>query len=408
MYVSFHTRFGRQVLASIAYALLLASTAHGADTWQLSGLNGRSVFAVARDTGGVLYAGSFSSVYISLDTGASWIELPPPPPGTADAFGLAVNPITNHLFVSVEPGLFRSEDAGSSWIPLDAAVGGTYHVVARDDGLLMASGAGGTHLSTDNGSTWELAHGEISGTTLGDGLGLLPSGEFLELSHQSLYRSSGQGHVWTDVGTVRDSGAFIASFAIDRTFGVVYRADYRVIDTFFRIGYMLYRSFDQGDVWERVDSGRYTIPDPLFCDSRGVVWMTRGDELGRIDLYSSADSGATWGSGSDGMPPGASVITFLEFTPGILFAGTADSGLFRLDFAVVPCCAVPGDATADDVVTAADAIALVNHVFKGGSKPSCPAEGDPNDDGKINAVDIIVVVNYVLKSGSPPVCGSAK
>lgn len=389
----------------VGLLLLCGSTAQ-ADTWESSGLAGQSVFALTRDTAGTLYAGTFGLLYASLDTGQTWAERPALPPGSADVFGLAVNPVTNHLFAVTEPGVFRSDDGGLSWEFLHEDLVGGYHIAVRGDGRLAVTGSSGTYQSTDNGSTWELVHAVSAGTTIGDGLGLLPSGAFVALNHDGLFRSSGEGQIWSEISTVRDSGAMVSSFAIDRVHNILYRADHRVIDSLFRVGYVIYRSFNHGDSWQRVDSGKYSIPDPLFVDSRGVVWTYRLVGLGLPDLLQSADSGATWTSASDGMPGEAGALCFLQFSQGLLFAGTVDHGLYRLAFSGGQCCVLAGDANNDSKVNASDVITLVNFVFKAGPGLVCAAQGDANGDAKLTSADIILAVNFIFKSGTPLGCGS--
>ncbi len=63
-----------------------------------------------------------------------------------------------------------------------------------------------------------------------------------------------------------------------------------------------------------------------------------------------------------------------------------------------------GDTNGDRVITSADVIVLVNHVFKGGP-PSTPVEaGDVDCSGVTTSSDIIVLVNYIFKSGLQPDC----
>ena len=64
-----------------------------------------------------------------------------------------------------------------------------------------------------------------------------------------------------------------------------------------------------------------------------------------------------------------------------------------------------GDPNDDGIVTSADIIYMVNHVFKGGPGP-IPDEsaGDVNCDGIVTSSDIIFMVNYIFKSGPPAAC----
>jgi hypothetical protein len=69
------------------------------------------------------------------------------------------------------------------------------------------------------------------------------------------------------------------------------------------------------------------------------------------------------------------------------------------------CCPIekPGDVNVSHSVTSADAIFLVNYVFKSGLAPSpCHANGDVNCDGVVTSADIIYLVNYIFKLGVPP------
>jgi hypothetical protein len=62
-----------------------------------------------------------------------------------------------------------------------------------------------------------------------------------------------------------------------------------------------------------------------------------------------------------------------------------------------------GDVDTSGAITAADIIACVNYVFKGGAVPKpCEAAGDVNCDGAVTASDIIYLVNHVFKGGAVP------
>jgi uncharacterized Ntn-hydrolase superfamily protein len=59
-----------------------------------------------------------------------------------------------------------------------------------------------------------------------------------------------------------------------------------------------------------------------------------------------------------------------------------------------------GDTNEDGVVTAADIIYLVNHVFKGGPAPLPVSQaGDVDRSGALTSADVIYTVNFVFKSG---------
>jgi len=62
-----------------------------------------------------------------------------------------------------------------------------------------------------------------------------------------------------------------------------------------------------------------------------------------------------------------------------------------------------GNANGDGAVNLADAVYVINYVFKGGPAPDPLCIGDANGDEAVNLADAVYVVNYVFKSGPSPV-----
>ena len=65
---------------------------------------------------------------------------------------------------------------------------------------------------------------------------------------------------------------------------------------------------------------------------------------------------------------------------------------------------VCGDANSDSNINVADAVFLINFVFKGGLAPSPLEAGDANGDGQTNVADAVYLINYVFKGGPGPRC----
>jgi len=63
-----------------------------------------------------------------------------------------------------------------------------------------------------------------------------------------------------------------------------------------------------------------------------------------------------------------------------------------------------GDANRDENTDVADAVFLINHVFKGGFAPDPNEAGDANGDGSVNVADAVYLINYVFKGGPEPCC----
>jgi YVTN family beta-propeller protein len=66
----------------------------------------------------------------------------------------------------------------------------------------------------------------------------------------------------------------------------------------------------------------------------------------------------------------------------------------------------PGDANGDWAVNVADAVYLVNYIFKSGPAPAQPAwRANTNDDMAIDVGDAVYLINYVFRGGPPPKFG---
>lgn len=61
-----------------------------------------------------------------------------------------------------------------------------------------------------------------------------------------------------------------------------------------------------------------------------------------------------------------------------------------------------GDANGDNDTNIADAVFLVNYVFREGPPPQPVEAGDANEDGLANLGDAVYVINYVFKDGPAP------
>jgi hypothetical protein len=64
-----------------------------------------------------------------------------------------------------------------------------------------------------------------------------------------------------------------------------------------------------------------------------------------------------------------------------------------------------GDANFDGSINVADAVYIINFVFKSGDTPiPVLLAGDANCDGEVNVGDAVYVINYVFKGGPEPSC----
>ncbi len=65
---------------------------------------------------------------------------------------------------------------------------------------------------------------------------------------------------------------------------------------------------------------------------------------------------------------------------------------------------VVGDANGDFSIDIADAVEVINYIFKGGPAPEPLEAADANCDARVNIGDAVFVITYIFRSGPPPGC----
>jgi hypothetical protein len=63
-----------------------------------------------------------------------------------------------------------------------------------------------------------------------------------------------------------------------------------------------------------------------------------------------------------------------------------------------------GDVNHDNIINVADAVFLINYVFKAGQAPDPVDCGDANCDGSTNVGDIVYIISFVFAGGPAPIC----
>jgi hypothetical protein len=78
-----------------------------------------------------------------------------------------------------------------------------------------------------------------------------------------------------------------------------------------------------------------------------------------------------------------------------------------LDWLKTPSHYVPGDATGDQNVDAADVVYLISYLYRNGPAPDPPEAGDANGNCVIEAGDVVYLIGYLFRGGPPPQPGCA-
>ncbi len=298
----YHARMSRVfALASLAVSPALAEW-----TQVLTRENTHSAkifdFAVL---GGMVFGGFEFGVYGTSDQGGHWTHLNAGMDSAAAVFSFATDGPTLYAG-TVGAGVFRSGDLGASWT--SAGLLGEYvSALAANDGMLYAGTCcSGLWISADGGAHWKAAGiGSRSVSPIHAEGGTVFAG-----FSDGLYRSFDHGGTWERLqfgpGTEDSSaGSFIASK------GILYAGT----------GGGLYRSLDTGDTWTRTGLPPYVGTVALAAEGGRVfagVWE---------GVFQSFDSGATWERvDTNLMRPG---ISCLAISNGDVFAGVPSRGVWR-------------------------------------------------------------------------------
>ena len=349
--------------------LLLVGTVKGAfllhagperDGWRLHGphFRGEAVYALAFDQRGGrsrILAGTGSShwgsvVRTSDDFGATWSDGERHnlrfPEGSGDALaavwqlrpGRAAEP--DVVYAGVEPAaLFRSDDAGASWSPVQGLLdhphrprwepgggGLCLHTIVLDPAeprrMGVAISTGGFYRTDDGGASWAARNHGVRAEFLPDrhpefgqcvhkvvNHPARPERLFLQ-NHWGLYRSDDWGDSWTDVanGVPSDFGFAMEMHPHDpdTVYVVPLESDqFRVVP---EARLRVYRTRDAGASWEPLGDGlpqedayETVLRDALATDGADPAGLYFGTRTGK--LYGSADEGASWREIEGALPP---------------------------------------------------------------------------------------------------------
>jgi photosystem II stability/assembly factor-like uncharacterized protein len=308
--------------------LLLAAIPVFAQWTALGPFGGAASFVVADPNSSKIFlAGTRNALlFRSRNAGESWIPLPFPAQLRSNLNALVIDPLKPGVYLagtsSDSPGfsgLFRSADAGATWQHIGSLQNQQVRALAfkRANSQLVVAGTDtGVFLSVDGGIAWRRISPE-------DNAQLRPvmSVAFDPNDSSTLYagtphlpwKTSDGGLNWHSIHTGMIDDSDIFSIQVDRN---------RPQRVFASACSGIYRSITRGTAWDRVAEGRtYVIAQDPQSEN---VWFSGTTE----GIYRSANAGASWTK----LAP--FVTRSIVFDPGRLgriLIATEDAGIERSD-----------------------------------------------------------------------------
>lgn len=329
-----------RLCAFVVFLLLLPAAASGtlpAKWRELEPMFGGPVNRISVDSAGTVYLSTPGGVFKSTDAGASWVpargDLPSVPTGGA----ILADPVTaGTVYVWIAQGLFRTTDGGATWtrLPLELPTGVYIQEIAvapSDPGhLFVATWGDYVYRSLDGGATWERRSTGLSGGWSGPSyitaIAVDPVNAdrvYTSTWRGLLFRSDDGATTWSqmsDSGTWANTQMYVARSSPNIL--------YTLHDEYWFGRGTVLKSTDHGDTWSamaRPDGPGETWQLAVDPTDEDVVYAASSGGLSR-----SVDGGASWTRVLQ--PSGQTPMGSVGLDPGNVsrvYGGHAYSGLYR-------------------------------------------------------------------------------
>jgi len=280
----------------------------GGATWEETGSPSPPagpIFGLAVDpnAAGTVYAGSIG-VFKSVDAGNTWMLLNR---GPAQPFvlTLALDPSTNTTVYAgtLADGLLKSKDGGATWQTTGFPIGTVNAVVVdpRNSSIVYAGGPSGIFRSGDGGATF-VQNADVAEV---NGIAFDPrdSATLYVASSKGIYKTLNGGTTWVLLNCACvPADAAMVSIAVDPLNPTTIYAG----GSNPSLNAFIVKSADAGSSWTPVNSGLVSEQiQSLVVSGTSVLAGAQGPH----GLFLSGDGASTWSLGTDAVLNGAEVLS---------------------------------------------------------------------------------------------------
>ncbi len=295
-------------------------------TW--AGPHGGPVNALVLQPGSsnILYAGTPSGVFKSVDGGATWFPGEGP---FGNVLSIAVDPANPAIVYAGldQGGVHKSTDGGAHWTDIGRGLPVKPHprpsghsLVVTPSGAVYAATTNGVFRSNKGDGVWKPLNEGLPQERIVLSLDVDPSRPqrlYAGLLTGGLYRSNDGGAHWAHLSDIRVPLPVVSDIAVSPADPkAVYAATINGVA----------RSFDSGATWLPPGQGLtgYAICLAAHPTLPGTVYA--GTLFG---AFRSDDRGKTWVSVSEGLSESVYTLAIDPAHPATLWAGTDTSGVFK-------------------------------------------------------------------------------
>jgi ligand-binding sensor domain-containing protein len=329
-------RWCQLVYTVLIYALSLTTTEAQTINWNKAEFPSYMfVVKLAGMSNGTLFAGlDGAGIYRSLDAGSTWIRVLE---GALGPRSFARNP-SGRIFAACTDGMYVSDNGGATWL---LSCGNAFESVAAGANGILFRGTQwyGIDRSMDGGYSWNQCNADLRYVS---DIEVLANGTVLAACDQGVYKSTDNGVTW--VSTNVGAGTVFSSVA-SSSGGDIYAAGNAGV----------YRSTNNGSTWIEVNSGLVNddvydlIATPAgflfaataggvfrssnnggtwsrsgaFAEAYSVAVLTGGNQVfvGSKLIQRSSDNGLSWVRCDGSIPALRNVMEFSKGIDGTYYAG---------------------------------------------------------------------------------------